>query len=105
VRIANENSILNASKARFVYADGLGHQSVRAHGPYDLVFANILARPLVGLSRSIYLATKSKGYVILSGLLRTQERYVKAAYLSKGYKVVLRHHRDAWCTLLMQKQH
>ena len=103
VRISNENAKLNQSRARFVYANGLNHRLVRQDAPYDLVFANILARPLVGLSMSIRGALKPKGLVILSGLLRTQERFVKAAYLSHGFKVVRRIHRDAWCTLVMQR--
>ncbi len=103
VRISNENATLNSAKARFVYANGLDHRRVRADAPYDLVFANILARPLVGLSHSIRGALKPGGLVILSGLLRTQERFVKGAYLSHGFRVVRRIHRDAWCTLVMQK--
>ncbi|WKL55886.1 50S ribosomal protein L11 methyltransferase [Asticcacaulis sp. ZE23SCel15] len=103
VRISNENTKLNQAKARFVWANGLNHKDVRQDAPYDLVFANILARPLVGLSHSIRGALKPGGIVILSGLLRTQERFVKGAYLSHGFKVVRRIHRDAWCTLVMQK--
>lgn len=103
VRISNENAALNASKARFVHANGLNHRKVRGSGPYDLVFANILARPLVGLSMDIRGALKPGGLVILSGLLRTQERFVKAAYLSHGFTVVRRIHRDAWCTLVMRR--
>ncbi|MBW8880117.1 MAG: 50S ribosomal protein L11 methyltransferase [Asticcacaulis sp.] len=103
VRISNENATLNQAKARFVHANGLNHRLVRQDAPYDLVFANILARPLVGLSMDIRGALKAGGLVILSGLLRTQERFVKAAYLSHGFRVVRRIHRDAWCTLVMQK--
>ena len=103
VRISNENATLNAAKARFVYASGLDHRKVRSDAPYDLVFANILARPLVSLSHSIRGALKPNGLVILSGLLRTQERFVKGAYLSHGFRLVRRIHRDAWCTLVMQK--
>jgi ribosomal protein L11 methyltransferase len=103
VRISNENAALNQSHARFVHANGLNHRKVRQDAPYDLVFANILARPLVSLSMPIRGALKPGGLVILSGLLRTQERFVKAAYLSHGFRLVRRIHRDAWCTLVMQK--
>ena len=103
VRISNENAALNKCNARFVYANGLNHRLVRSDGPYDLVFANILARPLVSLSMPIHGALKPGGFVILSGLLRTQERFVKAAYLSKGFRFIRHIHRDAWCTLVMQK--
>jgi ribosomal protein L11 methylase PrmA len=55
------------------------------------VFANILARPLISLAQDIKRALVPGGTVILSGLLRTQERMVKAAYLSRGFKVVQPH--------------
>ena len=103
VRIARENGRINQSPARFVHASGLAHRRVRQSGPYDLVFANILARPLVGLSRDIRLALKPGGLTILSGLLRTQERMVRASYLSKGFRLKRRIHRDAWATLVLQR--
>ncbi len=103
VRISKENAKLNRADARFVHASGLGHRLVRDSAPYDLVFANILARPLVSLAQDIKGALKPGGTVILSGLLRTQERFVKAAYLSRGFKVRRRIHRDAWATLVMQR--
>jgi ribosomal protein L11 methyltransferase len=103
VRIANENAALNQSTARFVHASGLGHQQVRAKAPYDLVFANILAPPLVALAQDIKGALAPGGIAILSGLLRTQERRVLAAYTSKGFRLVRRIHRDAWATLVLQR--
>ncbi|MBW8812362.1 MAG: 50S ribosomal protein L11 methyltransferase [Caulobacterales bacterium] len=104
VRIANENAILNAARARFVHASGLDHTEVRRDGPYDLVFANILAPPLVALSQDIKLALRPGGLTILSGLLRTQERRVLAAYTSKGFRLVRRLHRDAWATLVLKRK-
>ena len=103
VRIANENAALNRADARFVHAGGLGHGLVRRHGPYDLVFANILAPPLVALSGDIGRALRQGGLAILSGLLRTQERRVLAAYLSKGFRLERRLHRDAWATLVLRR--
>ena len=84
-------------------AAGLGHPRVRAAAPYDLVFANILAPPLVALSQDIKLALKPGGIAILSGLLRTQERRVFAAYASKGFRLERRLHRDAWATLVLRR--
>lgn len=103
VRIANENARLNQSTARFVHASGLNAALVRDDGPYDLVFANILAPPLVALSHDIKQALKPGGLAILSGLLRTQERRVLAAYTSKGFRLVRRLHRDAWATLVLAR--
>ncbi|WP_293681171.1 50S ribosomal protein L11 methyltransferase [uncultured Phenylobacterium sp.] len=104
VRIANENAALNHARARFVHAAGLDDPRVRGDGPYDLVFANILAPPLVALSTDIRSALKPGGVAILSGLLRTQERRVLAAYTSKGFRLVRRIHRDAWATLVLARR-
>jgi ribosomal protein L11 methyltransferase len=102
VRISRENARVNAAKARFVHAFGLSNAAVRAAAPYDLVFANILARPLIHLAQDIKGALKPGGTVILSGLLRTQERMVFAAYRSRGFKLVRRLHRDAWAALVLR---
>lgn len=101
VRIANENAAINDADARFVHANGLNHRLVAGQAPYDLVFANILARPLIGLAQDIKGALRPGGVAILSGLLRSQERMVKAAYLSRGFRVLTRLHRDAWATLVL----
>ena len=101
VRISRENAKLNQASARFVYASGLGHRRVREAAPYDLVFANILAPPLVALAQDIKGALKPGGLAILSGLLRTQERRVFAAYRSRGFRLARRIHRDAWSALVL----
>jgi ribosomal protein L11 methyltransferase len=103
VRIARENAALNGARAEFVHASGLGHQRVRSAAPYDLVFANILAPPLVALAQDIRGALRPGGVAILSGLLRTQERRVLAAYRSRGFRLLRRIHRDAWATLVLQR--
>jgi ribosomal protein L11 methyltransferase len=103
VRISKENAKVNKTRARFVHAFGLSHRAVRQYAPYDLVFANILARPLVFLAQDIKGALKPGGIAILSGLLRSQERQVRAAYQSRGFKVVRRIHRDAWCALVLKR--
>lgn len=103
VRIASENAAVNGANARFVHASGLNDRLVARHGPYDLVFANILAPPLVALAQDIKGALRPGGVAILSGLLRTQERRVKAAYLSRGFRVRRRLYRDAWATLVLER--
>ena len=103
VRIARENANLNRAKARFVHAAGLDHRSVRTSAPYDLVFANILAPPLVALAQDIKQSLRPGGFVILSGLLRTQERRVLAAYRSRGFRLRRRLRRDAWSALVLRR--
>ncbi len=104
VRIAGENAAENDAAAQFVLADGLGHPDVAAHAPYDLVFANILAAPLVELAPQIAAVVRPGGAVILSGLLRTQEQRVLDAYLPRGMKLERTIHHDAWSALLLRRE-
>ena len=104
VRIARENAAVNDASARFVHAAGLSHAAVRTRAPYDLVFANILARPLVSLSGQISRAVKPGGAIILSGLLRPQARFVRAAYLARGCRLEGTIKRDAWATLILRRR-
>jgi ribosomal protein L11 methyltransferase len=103
VRIANENAKLNRARARFFHATGLNDARIRKAAPYDLVFANILAPPLVALAQDIKGALRPGGVAILSGLLRTQERRIVAAYVSRGFRLERRLHRDAWAALVLRK--
>jgi ribosomal protein L11 methyltransferase len=103
VRIARENAKINHARGRSVRADGLAHPAVREGAPYDLVFANILARPLVWLASDIRGALRPGGVAVLSGLLRAQARFVLAAYLSRGFRLQRRLHRDAWATLVLTR--
>ena len=104
VRIARENAVLNRARAVFVRTDGLKHRAVASASPYDLVFANILARPLVRLAPAIRGALKPGGVAILSGLLRGQQRFVAAAYLARGFRLRRRVLRDAWATLVLERR-
>lgn len=99
VRIAAENARLNRARFRPLLTGDLR----RVGRSYDLVFANILAAPLIALSPHIREALQPGGLVILSGLLRTQERRVAAAYRAHGFRFLRRLHRDAWATLVMRR--
>jgi len=102
-RIANENAVINDAKCDFYFADGLSDPRIVQHAPYDLVFANILAAPLVHLAPEIGQALKTGGVAILSGLLRTQEERVLEAYLPLGFVVEQTIHHDAWSALQLRK--
>ena len=70
------------------------HCAVRAGGPYDLVFANILARPLCLMARHLALHLAPGGTAIVSGLLRTQVRGVLAAHRRRGLRLETALHED-----------
>ena len=107
VTVTRDNARLNgtAHLMRCVTAAGLDHPAITAHSPYDLILANILARPLVSLAPAIARALSANGRLILSGLTSDQIRMVRAAYLAQGLSVVDTLIDDNWATLtLAQKQ-
>jgi ribosomal protein L11 methyltransferase len=105
VRVAAENARLNREQ-RLVsarLADGWRHRGVRAGGPYDLVFANILARPLCAMARDLALHLAPGGTAILAGLLGTQARMVLAAHRRQGLVLDARHDVGPWTTLALRR--
>ncbi len=73
------------------------------HARYDVVFANILMRPLIRLAPILTAATAPGGTLILSGLLRQQEPLVRLAYESRGMRLVRRIRRESWSALAFQR--
>jgi ribosomal protein L11 methyltransferase len=103
VRIACENAALNrvGHPVRVIEAVGVGHPMIAAGAPYDLVFANILAGPLVALAPTLAPLVALGGRLILSGLLARQQREVGAAYRARGLIVADRLVLDGWATLTL----
>lgn len=79
---------------------GLEAAELRRHGPYGLIFANILARPLQRLAPAIAANLAHGAPVILSGLLHAQEQQVFSAYQAQGLSLRARIHHDEWSTLI-----
>jgi ribosomal protein L11 methyltransferase len=100
VRVTRENARLNRAsdlvKAAFAMPRGAGAQ-------YDLIFANILAGPLVELAPDIVPRLASGGALILSGLTVDQERQVAAAYRNRGLRLDQRLRLDTWSILVFTR--
>lgn len=105
VRVAAENAALNgvAHLVRPILADGWRDPRVRAHGPYDLVFANILARPLCLMAGDLALNLAPGGTVILAGLLANQASWVLSAHRRHGLRLERRIPQERWTTLVLRK--
>ncbi len=86
VRVAAQNARQNrvGTRVRTALAPGWRGRAVRAGAPYDLVFANILARPLCAMARDLAFHLAPGGRAILSGLLAGQARMVLAAHRRQG---------------------
>ncbi len=106
VRVARENVMLNglAGRVRCVQATGW-QPAARAGAPYDLVFANILARPLCRMAAALAANLASGGTAILAGLLRSQARMVLAAHRRVGLALDFSVEDDTWSCLALRRKH
>lgn len=106
IRLARGNARANGV-ARLIdirLADGWNSRFVRAGAPYDLVTANILARPLSLMARHLGANLAPSGIAILSGLLDTQTRAVLAAHRRVGLTLVARLREGNWTTLALRRR-
>jgi ribosomal protein L11 methyltransferase len=70
--------------------------------PAYCVMANILAGPLIELATKLTAACEPEGYLLLSGLLKTQTYAVKAAYAAAFDRVQVVE-RDDWCCIYARR--
>lgn len=105
VRVARENAAANRVPrlVRVRLADGWRDPAVRAAGPYDLILANILARPLCLMARDLAQHLAPGGTVILAGLLNSQARWVLAAHRRQGLRLERAIAQQRWTTLMLRK--
>lgn len=89
-----------APRVRVIAGDGARHIAGKQ---FELVFANILMRPLIRLAPQLVEAVAPGGTLILSGLLRTQAPLVREAYASRGMLLERRIPKEAWITLVWRK--
>lgn len=100
VRVAAHNARENAAPGiRFYTAPGLRHRALRQN--YDLILANILARPLIHLAGGIADQLAPGGIAILSGLLTAQEKEVLMAYRSRGLRLARAFRHEGWSALVL----
>jgi ribosomal protein L11 methyltransferase len=105
VRVAQRNVMQNrlGRLVKVRLADGWQSSPVRAGGPYDLVLANVLARPLCLMARRLALHLVPGGTAIVSGLLRTHVRGVLAAHRRHGLRLETALYEDPWTTLILRR--
>jgi ribosomal protein L11 methyltransferase len=104
VEVTRENAKLNQLSPfiRAAHADGIAG-APQGNTPYDLIVANILAGPLIELAPGIARLLTNDGQVILSGLMRHQERAVLARYRAEHLVLQKRIHHGEWSALLLTR--
>jgi ribosomal protein L11 methyltransferase len=105
VRVARENAAANGvgRRVRVILANGWTHPVVARAAPYDLVLANILARPLCAMARDLARHLAPGGTAILAGLLESQRRLVLAAHRRHGLVLERTYAEGKWATLVLRR--
>jgi ribosomal protein L11 methyltransferase len=103
--IARENARLNGIRGglNVFRAAGLQHPSLRRSNHYDLILANILARPLKSIARQVGLGAGPNCELILSGLLPGDVPGVLSAYRIQGFALVARRQIEDWVSLTLRR--
>ncbi|MAO54794.1 MAG: 50S ribosomal protein L11 methyltransferase [Rhodospirillaceae bacterium] len=86
-----------------VSGPGYASPVVRAAKPYDLIFENILARPIRKLSKDLARHLAPGGTAILSGLLVRDAPLVITAHRRQGLRLVRHMTINGWRSLVMKK--
>ncbi len=104
-KVASENVRLNGVSAyvRTETATGFHHPALKLGAPFDLIVANILAKPLMQLAPQMAGHLMPGGSLILSGILDRQRDAVVAAYVAQRFRHVRTLHREGWVTLHLKR--
>ena len=105
VRVARQNVRLNGTSAyvQAVTATGFHHPAFATNAPFDLIVANILAKPLMQLAPGMARHIAPGGSLILSGILDRQRDAVVAAYVGQRFRHVKTLHREGWVTIHLKR--
>ena len=106
VRVARENAEINGlgNRLSVIKSSGYGAAAIRKAAPFDLIMANILARPLYRMAGSLARhLSKPGGRAVLSGILTSQEQLVLHAHLQHGLELDFRLRLGEWSILVLVK--
>jgi ribosomal protein L11 methyltransferase len=105
VKVARANAHANRAGdyITFVHAAGLDAHVFRRNAPYDLIFGNILLRPLQRLARPMAQLVAPGGHVILSGLMHAQAPTALGFYRMQGLVLRQTIRLEGWTTLVLAR--
>jgi ribosomal protein L11 methyltransferase len=104
-RVAAENVRTNGISSGIVTktAPGFHSTAFSEYGPFDLIIANILARPLIRMAPKLTDNLAAGGTVILSGILASQRWKVLSAYNGQKLRHVRTIWRNGWVTIHLDR--
>ena len=106
VRAARLNVRRNGIAPRVTTRASRGYlnREISRRRPYDLVLANILARPLARMAADLRRVLAPGGVAVLAGLIDWQAPYVLAAHRAQRLNLVKCSVIDGWCTLILRRR-
>ena len=102
VRVTRQNAALNRVGSKVVARLGNGWRGIARGRKFDLVLANILARPLSLMARDLAAHLAPGATVILAGLLRGQVPMVLAAHRRCGLRLERVLSEGDWATMVLR---
>jgi ribosomal protein L11 methyltransferase len=103
--IAARNVRANGLGTKIRVCRGCGYRTplVREAAPYDLIMANIFARPLCGMAKDLKKNLRPGGIAILSGLLTAQAKGVISAHRMQGVVLMAQMTLGEWSVLALTR--
>jgi ribosomal protein L11 methyltransferase len=102
VAIFNAQANDTAEYITALHADGFEHDALSGQ-TFELIFANILAGPLMDLAPDITRALAPNGHVILSGIIDDMAPAVARAFQAQGLNINVQPSLEGWTSLLGKK--
>ena len=105
MRVAQQTAADNGVEKQISAALSDGYQSelVQKNAPYDVIFANILARPLIAMAPDMAKSLKKGGYAVISGFIDDQVDWVVGEHEKQGLKLVKLYEKENWRVALLEK--
>ena len=103
VEVANANIVANDLINRVTCIESIGFNAdyLLNAAPFDLIFANILKGPLIDLAPDIARNLKTRGIVVLSGILIEQAAEILGVYEAQGISLLEREDIGEWVALTL----
>lgn len=103
IEVARANLCANGLEDSVELVEAPGFDDARLAGPFDLVLANILRDPLLGMAEDMAQALREGGHAVLGGILTEQADPVARRYASTGFSLRLREDIGDWSTLTLTR--
>lgn len=103
LEVARTNLAANGLEGCVTLVEASGFDDTQLAGPFDLVLANILRDPLLGMADDMAQALREGGHAVLGGILVEQADHVVKRYASSGFSLHIRENVGEWSTLTLTR--